>query len=278
MQIRLLWIVASIGFLFSLPLNAAFEPLPVSARSAAMGQAGAGLSPGVETMDINPAGLADCKATEISLFLSRPFGIKELANQSLSVGLPVFSGGLGIQLRTFGSKLYRENWAVFGFGRKFGNLSAGLQCRLLQLAIERYGSATVWTFDAGLQHPITEEVRIGCAVTNLLRTRLGYQNQSLPQIIRMGIAFQPVGTTTFALDVDKDVRYPAAIRGGLETWPLPSLSLRIGFTQHPNTLACGLGINLSGWHLDYGWTCHSVLGATHLVSLVFQRNPDPLGH
>ncbi|HDQ46210.1 MAG TPA: hypothetical protein ENN17_12065 [bacterium] len=269
MRIHLTWIIGTVMRIVVAPLDAAFEPLPVSARAAAMGQAVTALPAGPETMEINPAGLAGSPCPGITVFVSRPYGLKEFAHESVSASLPAFSGGLGIQLRTFGSSLYRENWAGLGFARSFRNLRAGIQCRLLHLAIARYGSSTIWTIDAGVQYSLSPGLYAGCAVSNLLRTRLGRQDQPLPQSLRLGFAFMPSSGITVALAMDKDVRYPATVRGGVEYRPIVPLVIRGGFSQHPDVLSCGMGLQFAGWGLDYGLTLHSVLGPTHLVSVLF---------
>jgi len=256
------------------PVIGAFEDLPVGGKAIGLGSAYVAVAQGPESLFFNPAGLSQTKCFSFSFFISRPYGLKELTYETLSISLPTRYGCFGLALRTFGHDLYRENFIAVGWGNGYREKAHyGLLVRLNQLQIDKYGSDTALTLEAGILLKLPSRITWGIAATNVSRSRMGERRELLPQTIRLGLSVLPIPDLLLSLEADKDTRFPVELRGGCEFRPLPNLSLRCGFIREPSNFSAGIGLAWNIFSLDYGFTSHPVLGTTHQGSLSFYLNP-----
>ncbi|NQT25694.1 hypothetical protein HQ585_10085 [candidate division KSB1 bacterium] len=253
-----------------LPLDGAFEEIPAGARSVALGMTGTADEGRIDAVWMNPACLATLDNWQVALYLTRPFGLKEVSHQTFCLGRPLFKGGIGITLQSFGARYYHEQQFSLAWATQIENqFSLGLRVRTGRLAIDRYGSTMAWMMDWGLLYRPLPRFQLGASLTNALRARLGQNRKALPQSLRLGIQIKPAENVKINLDLIKDSRFPVQIAGGVEIQILPIWCVRAGFSNQPNYLCGGFGFQMRGWNLDYGYAIHPVLGGTHHISLLF---------
>jgi len=249
----------------------ALEVLPVGGRALGMGSAYVSVAKGPESVFFNPAGLFLSDRAAVSLFISHPYGLKELMYEAISSVLPTSCGNLGFSLQTFGHTLYRENTFAIGWGKGYKNrIGCGVLVRAAQIQIQRYGSETSILMDAGCLIRLNKNLTWGMAFANLNGRTLGRQKESLPQIIRIGLSGIPIQGFLLSVEIDKDERFAPELKGGCEIRPLSTLSLRWGFGRDPSFFSLGIGLSWGIFTCDYGFTSHPVLGATHQSSITIQ--------
>jgi hypothetical protein len=263
-----LWMI--ILTLIHLPAVGAFEEMPAGARSVALGMTGAAEDGRIDHVWMNPACLATLQGWQASVWLTRLFGMKELSCQTLCAGRPLFSGGIGIAVRSFGIGQYHEQQLSLAWATRIERrFSLGVCLRTGRLQIDRYGSAMVWMLDWGLLCRPAPMIQFGASLSNLRRARIGSNHEALPQTLRLGIQAKPAETVKINWDMIKDTRFPVQMAGGVEIQVLPIWCVRAGFSDRPDYLCGGFGFHLKGWTLDYGYAIHPVLGGSHHVSLLF---------
>ena len=248
----------------SIPVHSSVDALPVGGRAIGMGSAYVAVAQGAESIFYNPAGLSFSKLVSLSLFASRPYGLRELTYETVSAVLPSPFGNLGISLQTYGYHLYRENTIALGWGYHYHDkVYYGILVRLNQLRIKNYGSASSLMIDIGCLLLMGNNILAGIAITNLNNTGIKGQNEPHPQITRAGISYQPFNGVTVAIEFDKDTRYPVEMKGGVEFRLLHETCLRFGFGREPSYFSSGVGLAWNSFSIDYAFTTHPVLGMTH---------------
>ena len=70
-------------------------------------------------------------------------------------------------------------------------------------------------------------------------------------------------------DLVKDVRFPVNLKFGFEYTPVRSIAFRVGWNSDPSLISAGVGFQFSRFRLDYGFSDHQVLGASHSLSVLF---------
>jgi hypothetical protein len=249
--------------------QAAFEHIARGSNAIAMGGASAASLGNPWTAFSNPGALTTLDGRILSLHYSpQPFGLKELAHGSFSYVEPTGFGTFAVSGSRFGFDLYREIDLQVSYGAIVTDFfSAGTSIHYYHLSIERYGSAQTFGIDVGLLAILTEQVRWGFAAFNVNAPTIGSAKERLPQIFVTGVAYSPIPEAVLVADLEKDIRYPVELHFGLEYKLLELLALRAGTTGDPSMLSAGLGIHYSVVQLDYAFTNHSELGATHQFSL-----------
>ena len=252
----------------TIPARAGFVDIPSHARSMGMGSSSAAMILDSGSWLTNPACLAGIPAPSLSISIFHPFGLKELSSELLSGVCQTSLGGIGIVLKTFGNAIYRENGIRIGWAHHLVNrLYYGFALRLNQLRIEKYGSDTSFSLDAGLLFRLTDGLSMSASWTNLTGSRIGDHSHLLPLTFRIGLGCIPAPDFCLTAQIDKDTQFPAEFRGGCE-WKLnPSLWFRLGFQREPSAVTGGFGLRFGLFTWDYGFSIHPVLGASHLASL-----------
>lgn len=256
-------------FWFPVTLRAGFEPTEHGARPLGMAGAFVALSDNVWAPFFNPAGLRLMNWREVAVFYSpQPFGLKELAHGSISYVEPTSIGAFGFSARTYGFELYREVTATVSYANAYRNvLFYGANISYYHLSISNYGSDGTIGIDIGILAYITDYLRWGFCAINMNMPTIGQAKEKLPQVYTTGLSFNPLSELVMNLDVQKDVKYPASVRFGVEYEIFDMLALRTGVANNPSKFSAGLGVRYSIIEFDYALYTHQELGLTHQISV-----------
>ncbi len=257
--------------LIPIHIYASFELSGNSARSQAMGQAYVGLANTPDAIFMNCSGVAQLSDMNLSIYYTRPFGMKELNYGSLAAIVPTSIASFGAGLISFGNETYREQSLIVTINRSAKqNFYYGLNLHYMKLQISDYGSDFSFGIDAGFLIKMTPKFNWGFFASNLNRTKIGRANDSLPQTFCTGIAIFPVSDLILNLDIFKDSMFPVELRCGMEYLLFNRIALRTGFTTEPAQFCAGFGFLFSLSEVNYAVTTHPNLGLTHHLSLQLQ--------
>ena len=269
----LFWLLAFL--IISTSTRASFEDLGVGARAIAMGEAFVGLANASDAIFMNPAGISTLRGYEISVFYARPFGLKELAYQTLACTWPTpyFNPAIGIQ--TFGYSVYRETVFNFTCAHHYQRkIFYGLNCRYMTLAIQNYGSTGTLGLDFGMLVQTSPLFSFGFVAKNFNRPRIGQHQEYLPQIFSSGIMIHPFNKLVLTFDIYKDIHFPIEPRAGIEYQLFDYLALRAGTALEPARFSLGFGLRLKSCEINYAFYSHQTLNLTHQISLVFSSSKN----
>jgi hypothetical protein len=265
-----------IYFLIILFLSTSFvfagnEDYPVGARSSAMGNASVSLSD-VWSAHHNQAGLAFVHDISAGAYYENRFLIKEISVRGGAVALPIKAGTFGLCITNFGYSQYNENKYSLSFAKAFGEkLSAGIAMDYLTTKIaEGYGSKGVLAAEAGIIAKPIKGLSIGAHVFNPTRSRISeYDDERLSTIIRLGADYNFSDKVTLAVEAQKDIKYKAEFKAGLEYKAVKEFYLRIGVSTNPTLSSFGFGINLKNLKIDVSASYHQTLGISPQLGLSY---------
>jgi competence ComEA-like helix-hairpin-helix protein len=246
-----------------------FENIDIGAKAISLGGAFTSLANNSSAIYYNPAGISQIPYREVSVFYSpAPFGLKEMSYGALTYAEPTKVGTFGLAGKTYGFELYRETQATFNYANSFRKrIYFGLNLNFYNLKIQNYGSASTFGVDAGLLAYLTDFLRWGFSATNLNRAKIGQSKEKLPQVYRTGLSVQVRKELNFVLDIEKDTRYNASVKSGVEFSLFDMAVLRAGVGSAPTRFAGGIGFFYSLLEVDYAFYNHQDLGLTHQASL-----------
>lgn len=258
--------------IFSIPIQnifAQFENTDVGAKPIALGGAFTALSNNSIAIFYNPSGPSQMPFREFSVFYSpAPFGLTELSYGAFTYIEPTKFGTFGIAGKKYGFELYSELTGVLNYSNEYQKkFYYGLNFNFYNLKIERYGSASTFSLDIGILTYLTDYLRLGFSALNINRARIGQTREKLPQVYRTGLAINLKKDLTLLLDMEKDTRFDASVKSGLEYNLYNMIDLRLGIGSEPTKFSCGIGIYYSLFQLDYGFYTHQDLGLTHQASI-----------
>jgi hypothetical protein len=256
-------------FFIQYQLNAAFEHLQSGSGIAAMGGASVAVGQNPWSVFSNPATMTGLDGRTLSFsYVPSPFGLKELAHGAFSFVEPTSAGSFALSGSRFGFELYREVDLQLSYAKDLSDLlCVGATVHYYHLSIERYGSAQTFGFDIGFLAHLSDQIRWGFTAFNVNAPTIGSAKEELPQVYVTGLAYSPLPDGAIMVDIEKDIRFPVELHIGVEYKLLDLVALRAGTTSDPAILSAGLGIHYSFVQLDYAFTDHAELGATHQASL-----------
>ena len=266
--------------------------IPLTARSAALGESTVSDPGQFSSWFINPASLFS--ATPLAVALTHSQWMQEIQTEFLATRIPVASGTLGLSLSTNsvpgieirdvpGPSLgtFSARFASFQIGyaqNVTDDFALGASAKYLyeKLYVDE---ATGFGFDAGIIYSTpVQGLKAGFALTNIGGLRQFQNDRSdLPTFSRIGASY------AFRED-DFDFSLSGAwannlrdreahLQGSLEGIYSNKVSLRLGYQTgyDSRALSAGIGIRFEFIQLDYAYVPFALgLGDSHLFSLGFQ--------
>ncbi|HQC32037.1 MAG TPA: hypothetical protein PLZ48_04600 [Candidatus Cloacimonas sp.] len=260
-------------------LLAVFDDYQPSAIARGMGGAYTAVSKDANAIFFNPAGLINT-AFSAKLSFSQLYNqdFSELKTVALGYKLPKNLGTVAIGAKAMDVDFEDVNLMseqVYSLAHSFyllqdihSQISFGYTGNFYRLSMDGEDDDTALGIDLGALAVLHTRTHIAFAVTNINKAKMGDENQiDLPGKMALGIAYIPYEKVTTSIEVKKDFAKETEFMGGVEAHLLEPLAIRFGVHQNPATYNAGLSIYIQNLELDYSFTYHSVLPATHYFSL-----------
>ncbi|MBN1632945.1 MAG: hypothetical protein JW917_02120 [Ignavibacteria bacterium] len=259
------YFILFILFLSANVSNAQFENTDAGARAAALNGSFTSIADNSIAVFYNPSGLAQLTNREVSFYYSpAPYGLSELSIASFSYAEPTKIGTFGAGVKTYGFDLYREITGLVSYGNSFRNkIYYGINLNFYHLNIKNYNSASSFGVDIGTMAYLTSFLKWGFFGKNLTGSKIGESKERITQVYRTGFTIQPRTDLLFALEMEKDVKYPFSFRAGFEYTIIEYIDIRAGIGSEPTNFSAGVGFSYSLFQIDYAIQNHPDLGFTH---------------
>jgi len=270
-------LVANVTFLL-----AVFNDYQPSARARAMSNAYVAVSDDANGVFFNPSGISLAP-------LSASFGMAQLAGQKfteLKTGsfvypLPKKMGTIGIGAKMFDvdfedSALMSESQITLAHGFNLmsdihSSVRVGWSANMYNLTFDGFGKDSAYGLNIGALATLHDRTKFGFAVNNLNQPTMGADNQhSLPRKLAMGISYTPYDQVVTSIEMKKDFAEDTEFMAGVELKLFEPLYLRAGVHQNPATWSAGASFRMIGVVIDYAFTQHTVLDATHYFNIGYE--------
>ncbi len=258
--------------LLSCPHLFTMENNGLGTKAIGMANAFTAISDNCWAINYNPAGLTRVTAFQCSAFIvPEQFGLQELKTTALAAAMPFSFAAVGIKAEKFGFDLYSETKFGLALAERIDkNVSAGLSFEYYRLDIARYGTAGSFSIDGGLIVHMLESVDVGFSVHNITNATLGRIDEKMPQVFGLGVCWLPVSDLHISIEMEKDVRFPASIKMGIEQIVFSAIALRAGTANNPDKYSAGIAARYSIFEFGYAGYSHPDLGWTHQIELSFK--------
>ena len=251
-----------------MPITALAQDYNLGVRAQAMGGSGIALATDAEGQFINPATLAQVPGKAVTLFYSRPFGIKDLALSSLAASAALKRISFGAAFVHLGLKQFEDQNFLSSFALKIKmpaprgprekHFLFGVQSALRRVRIAGYESRSAWQMNAGFIAPMSTSLAWGAALGNVF----GVGNERSARNMTFGLSYRSSSRFVGQLDLYKQSGFAHELRAGAEMLILNPLLLRVGMSTNPERFTVGLAFALkpvtlhftSFSHFDLGWT------------------------
>lgn len=267
-------------------LLAVFNDYQPSARARAMSNAFVAISDDANGVFFNPAGI-NLAPMSASIGMAQLFGqsFSEIKTGSLVYPLPKNWGVIGAGIKSFGvdfedTVLMSENQYVLAHGFTLmedlhSSVQLGWSANIYHLSMDGFGDDTDYGISLGALATLHQRTRFGFAVSNLNNPKLGVNNQhSIPRKFSLGLSYMPYDQVTTSVELKKDFAEDTEFMGGVELRLFDPLYLRAGIHQNPATWSAGASFRMIGIIVDYSFTQHTVLDATHYLNIGYEFARD----
>lgn len=272
MNVKKLSLCVAVVSLITLESRA--QPYPVGARMQAMGGAGAAQPYDAEAIYSNAALLSELPGASLTLFYSRPFGLREVNLASISASARIAGFGAGLAAVDFGNEVYHDRYYHAAVARRFGEnagFAFGLSLQLRHLSIRGYGSAMALGINLGTAFRLNSKIRGGVFLTNLNQPKMGASGEQISPAASAGMSFSPRAGWTLQLDYHRELGFSDEVRFGVESRVLPMLVVRLGGASNPDRFSAGLAIEFGHVALQAAATTHNDLGTTQFYAISLSR-------
>ncbi|MEM8523024.1 MAG: hypothetical protein AAGG68_00200 [Bacteroidota bacterium] len=240
------------------------------ARGAAMGSTGI-LFTDINSAFVNQAGLANLEGFAGNVFAERRFLNSPINSISGAAAAPVSFGTFAITINSFGIENYQEQKIGLAYARQLlKGLSIGVQFDYLSTNIPLYGNVGVFTFEAGLQAQLLQDLQFGFHLYSPAQIDL-VEEVPLPTIYKAGLAYTPSDKVFLIVEVEKDIDYPVRFKAGAEYQFSETFFLRTGIATQPTLASLGIGVLFNErLAVDISASYHQILGVSPSVGVSYQ--------
>jgi len=249
-------------------VHGAFDVDTPSASVHAMGCAVVAMPANPFALSSNPANIINNQAN-LAVSCRNFYNLPQINQIEINTNLQPLGYPVSLTLSRFGNKLYQE--IAIGIGLAYQPISAmnfGFSLNFYSLSIENYGMDHTIGLNLGIAYRLFEQFHLGAKIANINRPVIGRTREKLPQYFRLGLFFTPLHPFTIAAEIFRDVRYTMDYRIGLSyKFDLPII-IRIGIRDDVNSYCFGFGMQLQSFNIDYAVKIHTMLGVSHLLSLI----------
>ena len=218
----------------------------------------------------NVGGLAKInQVTTAFTYNARP-GIAAFNTMAAVVAIPAATGVAGVGIFRFGDDLYNEQVITAGFSNAFGLASLGASIKYIQYSAEGFGTKGVLSFDFGGIASLTPKISIGAHIVNITQPSITEDDERLPTILAVGIAFTPSDKLLVTTEIEKDLDYSPTWKAGLEYKFYKKFWFRTGFNLQPNAGFIGFGFKPQKFVLDYAFMQSFDQGSRHQATVAYR--------
>jgi hypothetical protein len=255
-------------------------------RAQALGNASATLGGEVWAVANNAAGLGSLTRPTAGIYFENRYLITSLNVAAVAVALPLgvvepaavglpahaSRGVVAFEAQRFGGALYNETRVGAAYGYRLGVVSVGGRLDALQVSFQDLGSRRTLAVSLGGQAEILpQRLTLGAYLYNIMQAKLAdYQDERLPTVLRVGLAYHPAKQVLLLAEAEKDVERATGVKAGLEYLPTAAVAVRLGYTSLSQQTTGGVGLRAGDFQLDYAAGWHSVLGLSQYFSLGWQ--------
>ena len=243
----------------------------VGARSGSMGGVSAALEDIWAGLN-NPAGLTGIKGFSAGTSLEQRYLMKELGNYAITVSIPAAKGTFGVSGLFSGYQSYQDQKVSLAYGMLFGkNVSAGASLVYIhqKAGNESEGLHQV-SYNIGTIVNISEKVSMGFVTFNPFQ--LYYKSEeyaTAPSVFTIGMAYRYTSFFTIHTEFEKNLDYPAQIKGGLEYSFKDVFTIRGGIRVFPASFSFGAAFRLKSILVEVASDYHQYLGFTPIIALQY---------
>ena len=248
----------------------AFEPVYAGARPVGMAGAFVAVADDAEASFLNPGGMPQVSRFALTSYYTRLFGLKDLAQVTLSGVAPTGIGHFGLFYQSLGGSLYREQVVGLSYGRSFGKrFKAGFALRRSSMAVRNYPGAGAFALDAGILIHLPHSLRFGAMAHAVGRFKETGPETENPRVIQAGLS-RSGDRLTISFQLDRHPLHGFTSRVGQELRLVEFVTIRAGLTTDPSLFFVGLGLEKGHLKTDYALSSHPLLGITHRFSLTME--------
>jgi hypothetical protein len=246
--------------------RAAFEGIVAGARSTGMG----------DCLTVSNCG-ALCLAPlpsprdrgAISFSYCAPFGLRELAQKSITCTAAFERSAVTIGFVERGASLYRERvLSASVSGGPVASARVSLCLGVYSMCLSRAQTRRLFGLSAGVRIRPVRLIEACVGVDNVAKSR---DDGALPQSFLAGLVVMPASRVTVAAEVRKSPQRFSSLHFGAEFQPEAGVHLRCGIQTEPVQLSAGLALELGPLCLETATSFHAVLGRTDVLTLTWQR-------
>lgn len=227
---------------------------------------------GIKSIYLNQAGLTDINNLGADISIERRFNLEELTNVSIAAAKKFNFGTFGVIVSNFGFTSYSEQKFGLAYARKLHqNLSIGGQFDILRYNIEKVGSKNLFTFEAGMQLKLNNEISIATHVFSPGAAQVT-DGTELGTRFRLGVMYKPSAKVFLIADMDKLIYRQPEFKIGLGYQIIKEAQINLGI--NPTLGIYSFGVHLSfkeAYRISSAIALNNALGNTPALTLQYQK-------
>jgi hypothetical protein len=225
---------------------------------------------------LNPAMLPYQKSLTASIFMQKRFMLRELGSISISLCAPIHHDGVSVLLQQSGNGDFKEKTVGVGYGKRFGNVTAGVDFRYINLLIGNNAKlSTIYIAPVALFSITTDfSLFVKAANPHLFSQRSTAMRPASSYSI--GAGWQISSAVYAGVETVKEEKTPLAVTTSLLYSFSNRCGLALSWCVDTNEPFISFTCNFGTFKSETGSGFHSTLGLTPFAAMLFENSKTTL--
>ncbi len=228
-------------------------------------------SPGIGSIQQNYAQLSQLDSNvQIQSNYKNSYGISDINQASLILGIPLKNYPIGISYNRFGNSQYNTNLISLGSSVRLSkSFALGLALSYQNIHIDNYKQKWRVNNSISLLSDLSPKVKLGVQIENPFRKTKNKEALDLDSetAFKIGLSYHDK-KYSLSSQINKYLSEPASIHLGLSIFPNEYFIARLGVQSQQINAGFGLKIN-KNLQIDIATSAHKTLGISSIISLSY---------
>ncbi|WP_153042070.1 hypothetical protein [Rufibacter roseus] len=128
----------------------------------------------------------------------------------------------------------------------------------------------------GRQSEVVPGLVFGAHIFNLNQAKLAeFEDERVPTLMKIGLSYKAAAKVLLVVEAEKELEFPAAVKGGIEYRVVPALGLRTGFHSGTRSGTAGVDVVFKQFQVAYALGAQNNLGVSNYLSVSYSWEDKP---
>lgn len=219
----------------------------------------------------NPSLLPFINSIEAASYAEKKY-LTDIHILVISVCAPFYGNGVSFTLQRFGNRIFNESTFGLGYGKKFGEVNAGIYFQHIRVKIKDAENVSLVKAGISSSMKLTDKVYAGCRISNPnLFAKKSPAKLRAASSFALSLGWEASSQVYAGIESLKEEDQPLSLMFSLHYRFAEKFNCTLVWDTYSNQPFAALGWQQEQFMVEAGCSYHASLGASPAISFLFRK-------